>query len=144
MLDRSLMTFCILLYAVAVPHLEVNATHVFNPEWVAHARLHEVWQLFTNTWLGMVSLWWVWGPGKRLVLPSMLALSVTCGFMAAYILRDLYGGSMVHPDGTEKVIWGTNVGVLGFGFVIAASIFTLARGLRLERSRARSQGIDVV
>jgi len=136
MLDRCLMTLGVLLYAVGVPYLEVNATHVFNPQWVAHARLHEVWQLVTNSALGAASLWWIWGPARQRVLPSLVALLITGGFMLAYLGRDLYGGSMVHPDGTEKVLFGLNIGVLGFGFVMLTNAVTLFRGLKGDPSRA--------
>ena len=38
MLDKILLTISIALYAIAVPYLEINDTHVFNPDWVAHVR----------------------------------------------------------------------------------------------------------
>jgi hypothetical protein len=105
---------------------------VFNPDWVAHARLHEVWQLITNSSLGAIALWLTWmsadGKGKA----SVLALVVTGGFLAAYALQGLYGGSMVHPDGTEKTVLGINVGVIGFGWVFVSSVFTLVRAGRLS------------
>lgn len=130
MLDRILLTIGIALYAVVVPYLEINDTHVFNPAWVAHARIHEVWQLLTNSSLGLVALWFTWiessGKGKA----SVIALLVTGGFLAAYLLQDLYGGSMVHPDGTEKALFGINVGVIGFGWVFASALFTLFRAGR--------------
>ncbi|MEO9525351.1 hypothetical protein [Marinobacter alexandrii] len=130
MLDKILLTIGIVLYAVAVPYLEINDTHVFNPAWVAHARIHEVWQLFTNSSLGLVALWLTWfdssGKGKA----SVIALLVTGGFLAAYLIQDLYGGSMVHPDGTEKALLGINVGVIGFGWVFASALFTLFRAGR--------------
>ncbi|WP_273427238.1 hypothetical protein [Marinobacter sp.] len=130
MLDKILLTIGIVLYAVVVPYLEINDTHVFNPAWVAHARIHEVWQLFTNSSLGLVALWLTWfdssGKGKA----SVIALLVTGGFLAAYLIQDLYGGSMVHPDGTEKALLGINVGVIGFGWVFASALFTLFRAGR--------------
>jgi hypothetical protein len=39
---------------------------------------------------------------------------------------------MVHPDGTEKTLFGVNVGVIGFGWVFLSSIFTLFRAGRQE------------
>ena len=132
MLDKILLTISIALYSIAVPYLEINDTHVFNPDWVAHARLHEVWQLITNSALGAIALWLTWmsvdGKGKA----SVIALVVTGGFLAAYALQGLYGGSMVHPDGTEKTVSGINVGVIGFGWVFASSVFTLVRAGRLS------------
>ena len=132
MLDKILLTISIALYSIAVPYLEINDTHVFNRDWVAHARLHEVWQLITNSALGAIALWLTWmsvdGKGKA----SVIALVVTGGFLAAYALQGLYGGSMVHPDGTEKTVSGINVGVIGFGWVFVSSVFTLVRAGRLS------------
>jgi hypothetical protein len=132
MLDKILLTISIALYAIAVPYLEINDTHVFNPDWVAHARLHEVWQLITNSSLGAVALWLTWmsadGRGKA----SAIALLITGGFLAAYALQGSYGGSMVHPDGTEKTAFGFNVGLIGFGWVFMSSVFTLVRAGRQD------------
>ena len=132
MLDKTLLNISIALYAIAVPYLGINDTHVFNPDWVAHARLHEVWQLITNSSLGAIALWLTWmsadGRGKA----SVIALLITGGFLAAYALQGAYGGSMVHPDGTEKTLFGVNVGVIGFGWVFLSSIFTLVRAGRQE------------
>jgi hypothetical protein len=51
-MNRIIITFCIVLYAIAVPFLEINDTHVFNPDWTPHVRIHEVWQLITNSGIG--------------------------------------------------------------------------------------------
>ena len=54
------------------------------------------------------------------------------GFLAAYAMQGLYGGSMVHVDGTEKTAFGINVGVTGFGWVFVSSVFTLVRAGRQD------------
>jgi hypothetical protein len=129
MLDKLLLTLSIVLYAVVVPFLEINDTHVFNPAWVAHAKLHEVWQLITNSSFGVVALWLIWFTTNGRVQASVIALLATGGFLAAFAMQDLYGGSMIHSDGSEKTAFGMNVGVLGFGWVFLASLFTLARSV---------------
>lgn len=108
------ISFVILLYAIAVPILEINDTHVFNPDWTPHAKIHEVWQLITNSTIGIFCLWLVWikNEFKTSIVLSML---VTGGFLLAYSLQNLYGGSMKYLDGSEKTILGINIGVLGFG-----------------------------
>lgn len=60
MLGKLLVTLGIVFYAVVVPIFELNDSHVFNPNWEAHARLHEVWQLATNCAIGAFSFWLVW------------------------------------------------------------------------------------
>ncbi|WP_422420025.1 hypothetical protein [Pseudomonas sp. GZD-222] len=117
MLAKLLVTVGIVFYAVVVPVLEVNDTHVFNQAWEPHARLHETWQLFTNTAIGAFSVWLVWGK-DNLKLASLLTVFVTGGFLMAYWLRDGYGGSMVLTDGSEKMILGINLGLFAYTLAI--------------------------
>jgi uncharacterized membrane protein len=122
-LEKSTISFVILLYAVAVPVLEINDTHVFNPDWTPHAKIHEVWQLITNSTIGIFCLWLVWVKNelKTSILLSMLVIG---GFLLAYSLQNFYGGSMKYLDGSEKTILGINIGVLGFGlaFILLLAI----------------------
>ena len=124
MLNKLIITFGVILYAVVVPIMEVNATHVFNPGWPAHVRIHEVWQLITNSSLGILCLWLTWNHGK-LILSAVVSLMVTGGFLAAFTLQDTYGGSMKHLDGSETTIFGLNIGVAGFGLVAILLILVL-------------------
>ncbi len=43
--------------------MEINSTHVFNPDWTPHVQRHEVWQLITNSTVAMFCLWLVWKKG---------------------------------------------------------------------------------
>lgn len=136
MLAKLLVTVGIVFYAVIVPILEVNDSHVFNQAWAPHARLHETWQLFTNTALGVFSVWLVWVK-DNLRLASLLTAFVTGGFLMAYWLRDGYGGSMVLSDGSEKMILGVNLGL--FAYTLAIALVGIA--LWLER-RKRDSGAE--
>jgi hypothetical protein len=116
MMAKLLVTVGIVFYAVVVPILEINDTHVFNQAWAPHARLHETWQLFTNTALGAFSVWLVWGRND-LRLASLLTLFVRAASCWPG-LRDGYGGSMVLSDGSEKMIMGVNLGLLAYTLAI--------------------------
>lgn len=124
-MEKFAVTFSVALYAVAVPVLEINNTHVFNPDWTPHVRIHEVWQLLTNSSIGMLCLWLVWLKNET-KMSSILSLLVTGGFLLAFSMQDLYGGSMKYLDGTEKTLFGINIGVVGFGaaflFIIVAAV----------------------
>ncbi|MBO0342572.1 MAG: hypothetical protein VX798_06725 [Bacteroidota bacterium] len=122
-MNKYIITFCIVLYAVAVPFLEINNTHVFNPDWTPHVRIHEVWQLITNSGIGLFCLWLVWVK-KEIKISAMASMFITGGFLVAYILKDLYGGSMKYLDGSEKTLFGTNIGVLGFGLAFVLLLLT--------------------
>ncbi|WP_439888204.1 hypothetical protein ACSX1C_03190 [Pseudomonas sp. MBLB4123] len=132
---KLLVTLGIVFYAVVVPVFEINASHVFNPQWTPHARLHEVWQLATNCAIGAFSLWLVW-LRNEIRLSSLLTLFVTGGFLLAYGLRHNYGGSMLLSDGSEKLIFGINLGL--FAYSLAIALAAVAVGLT-GRSKARPQ-----
>lgn len=119
---QILGTLAIGVYALVVPLLEVNASHVFNPEWPPHARLHEVWQLLTNSAIGGFCLWRIWA-SSDLQLPAILAGLILGGFLAAWMLQGLYGGSMVLGSGVpERTLLGLNLGLVGAGFALASAL----------------------
>lgn len=121
MLKKIAVTLSVLLYAVVVPFLELNETHVWNSDWTPHARIHEVWQLITNSSIGILCLWLVWYK-KETKFSSLLSLLVMGGFLLAFFLKDGYDGSMKFLDGSEKTIFGINIGIIGFGI---ASLFII-------------------
>lgn len=136
---KLLVTTGIIFYAVVVPFLEINDTHVFNPSWEPHARLHEVWQLLTNTMIGVFCFWLVWFK-RHIRLASLMTLFVTGGFLVAYVLRGGYGGSMVHSDGSEKMILGMNLGVFAFSLAIMlAGVAILLKTQTNERDKTDSR-----
>jgi hypothetical protein len=132
---RVLISIGVLIYAVAVPLLEINDTHVFNPEWPPHARLHEVWQLATNSMIGLLALWLAWGKGS-VRIPAVLALMVMGGFLLANAIRGGYGGSMVLSTGSvERTILGLNLGVVGAITVVLTAVAALALSTRKNPRR---------
>jgi len=124
MFGKLLVTLGIVFYAVVVPIFELNDSHVFNPGWEPHARLHEVWQLATNCAIGVFSLWLVWFRGN-LRLSSLMTFFVTGGFLLAYALRGSYGGSMVLSDGSEKMLLGINLGLFAYSLAIILALLAL-------------------
>jgi len=122
-MQKFSITFSVILYALVVPFLEINDSHVFNPDWTPHVRIHEVWQLITNSSIGILCLWLVWVK-KETKISIVLSLIITGGFLLAYILQDFYGGSMEYLDGSEKTLLGVNIGVLGFGMAFILLLVT--------------------
>ena len=126
-IKKIAITFSVILYAIVVPFLDINETHVWNPDWTPHARIHEVWQLITNSSIGILCLWLVWYK-KEVLLSTILSLIVMGGFLLAYFLKNGYGGSMKYLDGSEKTALGINLAVLGFGiaffFLVLSHILT--------------------
>ncbi|WFL77725.1 hypothetical protein P7228_01260 [Altererythrobacter arenosus] len=96
-----------LVFLVLIPYLEISPTHVFNPDWPAHAKLHEVWQLVTNGLLSILTVLLVRNARHALV-SGATALAINVGFLAALAGAGSYGGSMAHSDGSELLVAGIN------------------------------------
>ena len=133
-MKKYVITFSVFLFALVVPFLEINATHVFNPDWTPHVRIHEVWQLITNSSIGILCLWLVWAKNETKI-SLILSLLVTGGFLAAFGLKELYGGSMKYLDGSEKTLLGVNIGILGFGI----AFILLFLSLLIDRNKPDQQ-----
>jgi hypothetical protein len=129
----KILTICsAIVFVVVVPFLEVGPSHVFNPDWPAHAKLHEVWQLTTNALLSMFAVWLCLRE-KQAVIAGTIAMMICVGFVFAFVTQASYGGSMKHSDGSELLVLGINP---AFGIVT-----TLAVGLGLGLLSSRSTGL---
>ena len=126
-IQKIVITFAIVLYAIVVPYLEINASHVFNPDWTPHVRIHEVWQLITNSSIGILCLYFLWYKNE-IKLSAVLSLLIMGGFLVAYLIKESYGGSMKYLDGSENTIGGINIGIVGFGTAFALIIASLLLG----------------
>lgn len=105
------VTVSALISGIIIPILELNETHLFNPNWPAHARLHEAWQLITNSGLSALAVFLIWS-GRAPRLAILLSLIISVPFLLAFAAGSTYGGSMLHSDGTQLAVWGINLGVL--------------------------------
>lgn len=134
MIRKLAITLGVLVFGLLLPILEIGPTHVFNTDWPAHARLHEVWQLITNSSLAVLCLMMVWL--RRLyVLPSLIGLCVMGGVVVVHGLEAAYGGALIYAGGPSLALLGVPaalliplVAVTLFGGVIGASLWQRRRG----------------
>lgn len=113
-----------LILAVIIPAFELNSTHITNPDWPSHARLHEAWQLLTNATISVFALGCVW-TDRAPRIGITLALLICASFLAAWALGSFYGGSMLHTDGTQIAVGGINVVVIVVTAVAALLVASL-------------------
>jgi len=131
MISRILITISVLIFAILIPFLEVNDSHVFNPSWPAHARFHEVWQLITNCGIGMLCLWLAWLKNK-IQLASILVTLVMGGVLIAHSVQGVYGGSILSGN-MSKTIFGLELAAAAAGLAII-----LVVGAALLESRTKA------
>ena len=123
MAPRILIALGVVIYAIVVPFLEINSSHVFNPLWPAHARFHEVWQLTTNICIGTIALWLAFGK-NAIRTASTLNIAVMGSALAAHILEESYGGSIISGN-IGKTIMGMEVAAFAASIVVVLAVTAL-------------------
>lgn len=133
-MSRLFITLGVVVYALVVPYLEVNASHVFNDSWPPHARLHEVWQLITNAGIGVLALWLVWIKNE-VRIASLLNITVMGGVLAAHLLADGYGGS-IQSGNLARTLMGMDLAVFAaLVVVVLAAVAFFVGNKPLEAQR---------
>ena len=108
---RVLITDATIWYGFVPLMADLNPSHLFNPNWTPHARMHLTWLLSTNFLLAMYALYLVWG-AKEVLRAGLLGLCVVGVFWVATLTRDLYGGMLVDPDLSADFIIGLNPNII--------------------------------
>ncbi len=91
MISKYLTTICLLLGTILPLIVDTGHTHLLNPDWDAHSRVHEVWRLSTNIFIAGIGLYLLWISNYSL-LPALLSLCIVLGFFSAIFTMSLYGG----------------------------------------------------
>jgi Family of unknown function (DUF6640) len=127
-LSKLLITLAILSYGVVPLLADLNASHLFHPDWTPHARLHTAWLLATCSAIGLVALYVTWIKDE-VSLGGVLSICVLGGFWVATLSSHLYGGSLADTGGVD-------IHVLGFdanSFVFALTSTAALLGMLLNR-----------
>jgi len=131
MIARLFITFGVAIFAAIIPFLEVNASHVFNSSWPAHAKFHEVWQLITNCGIGVVCLWLVWRK-NQIQLASVLVVLVMGSILIAHAAQGFYGGSILSGN-MSKTVLGIELSAFIAGVSVVMAIAASILEYRSER-----------
>lgn len=95
-----------------------NASHLTNPDWPGHARLHFMWAISFMFCSGLANLYYLWLRPLELGAIRLCcvwqATSLLGGFWAAVALADVYGGTIRDPE-HHATLLGINENVLVFG-----------------------------
>ena len=135
--------------SIAVPvAVDLNVTHLFNPDWPGHAKLHDAMSFIMSMGLGGAALWLIWEPERRRGTLLALAAILSAWGWVALIAGGFIPGSTYQntaedlpaPSIAGVTIWPN--AALSWVIVIAAALgwWLLARGdpARSTRGARRS------
>ena len=134
---RVLVTIPAIFLAVAPPLVDLNPSHVLNPLWIGHARMHTVWLIATNSLVSLVALGIMWRERSlasrgSVLLGACLVGCILLGFFAAAATLNAYDGSLTDPNGV-----GVTFGPFDANLVTFSGLFlVLAVGTSLARKPA--------
>ena len=118
--------------------VDINPSHLLNPDWDPHARVHEAWRLSTNLFIFLLAIFLLWSKGQE-ILASFLSLCIHLGFVISALLMPFYGGKPISEGIPEPVIIYIPLNMLVFFFLFFLQSFVL---LLLLRERINSKGYE--
>ena len=127
-----LMTIGIAIYTFIPPVVDIlTPTHIFHPDWTAHARFHTMWAILSASAVGMVALWMLWrGPRAGLVGINVAGAISSCvlgAFLLAAATMPFYGSALSDANGVPPLAGGMDANLLTFG----AALLMILVGWRL-------------
>ena len=101
--------------------IDVGITHLLNPDWDAHARVHEVWRLSSHSFIAFLGLYLIWIMQKEL-LAALLSLCLLLGFWVSVFLMPFYDGLAVGQGVDELEPFGVPLNIISFAVVSIVQI----------------------
>ena len=123
-IPKLLTSLCLILAGMGPLLLDIGDTHLFNPNWDEHSRVHEVWRLATNFMIAFLGLYLIW-KNNMLFLASLLSLCMILGFMISVITMPFYNGLAVGNGIDELSPFGIPLNIFSFVVVLALQTISL-------------------
>jgi hypothetical protein len=124
MIPKILTSVCLILVGIGPLLLDIGDTHLFNPSWDEHSRVHEVWRLATNFMVASLGLYLIWSK-HMLSIASLLSLCMILGFMISVITMPLYNGLAVGIGIDELDPFGIPLNIFSFIVVLIIQIVSI-------------------
>lgn len=130
---RILVAIPALMLSIIPPIADFNPSHVTNPLWPAHARLHTVWLVCSNSMISLLALAMLWrhrgdSHAGSIRLAATLLGAVLLGFFVAAASQSAYGGALTDPNGIPFRIGPLDANLAAFslyaGMVLTGAALT--------------------
>ena len=112
-IPKLLTSLCLILAGMGPLLLDIGDTHLFNPNWDEHSRVHEVWRLATNSMIAFLGLYLIWKK-NMLSIASLLSLCMIVGFMISLVTMPYYNGLAVGVGIEELRPFNIPLNILSF------------------------------
>ena len=112
-IPKLLTSLCLILAGMGPLLLDIGDTHLFNPNWDEHSRVHEVWRLATNSMIAFLGLYLIWKK-NMLSIASLLSLCMIVGFMISVVTMPYYNGLAVGVGIEELRPFNIPLNILSF------------------------------
>ena len=112
-IPKLLTSLCLILAGIGPLLLDIGDTHLFNPDWDEHSRVHEVWRLATNSMIAFLGLYLIWKK-NMLSIASLLSLCMIVGFMISVVTMPYYNGLAVGVGIEELRPFNIPLNILSF------------------------------
>jgi hypothetical protein len=140
-LGRILLSVVAIFTGATAALADFNATHVFNPAWMPHARFHGTVSVFLALGLAAIALVLIWGGGRQSAFQLKVAAAVTGLYFTAFLPATVMPGTALVDPGFHIPH------VAGIPFNLVAALVCLAVtavGYKLARRELRIKNIDRV
>ena len=124
MIPKLLTSLCLILAGMGPLLLDIGDTHLFNPNWDEHSRVHEVWRLATNFMIAFLGLYLIWKKNMHSIA-SLLSLCMILGFMISVITMPFYNGLAVGIGIDELRPFNIPLNILSFIVVLIVQTISL-------------------
>ena len=123
-IPKLLTSLCLILAGMGPLLLDIGDTHLFNPNWDEHSRVHEVWRLATNFMIAFLGLYLLWKKNMHSIA-SLLSLCMILGFMISVITMPFYNGLAVGIGVDELRPFNIPLNILSFIVVLVVQTISL-------------------
>ena len=123
-MTKYLTTLCLIGGGILPILVDVNTSHLLNPDWDSHARVHEAWRLSTNFLVFSLGIFLLWSKNKEM-LGGLLSLCIHFGFVLGAAFMPFYGGEPVGEGIPEPEILMLPLNVFFFGSMFLLQIAVL-------------------
>jgi hypothetical protein len=136
--SKIIFTVLCALTIIVPTIMDLNETHMTNPQWTPHARLHWAIQYLSITLIQCIALFLLWGnyADKNSILVTWFAGLAPIFFWGMFIPALLFSGTSTWPDGVEPpanfpdIFKRIHPNMILSIFITLASVFSIVLDLR--------------